>query len=74
MQQHNEATSQLPIQLSCADYAFPLLRPDKVFPLLRLLEFERVDLGILANRSHLQPRHLAENLSENAHDYGAAPG
>lgn len=48
-------------QFSCADFTFPLLAHDKVLALVRLLDFEAVDIGLLAERSHIQPKDVAAN-------------
>lgn len=41
------------LQLSCADFTFPLLQHDKVLDLIALLEFKGVDIGLFSGRSHL---------------------
>lgn len=46
------------IVLSCADYSFPLLLPCDRFKLLRLLGFERVDLGIFERDARLAPTRM----------------
>lgn len=43
------------IRFSCADFTFPVLPHDKVLALLELMEFRLVDIGLFADRSHLQP-------------------
>jgi sugar phosphate isomerase/epimerase len=43
------------INFSCADFSFPVLRHDKVLKLLELMDFDRVDIGLFTDRSHLQP-------------------
>ncbi len=46
------------IRLSCAEYAFPLLPPEKRFKLVRLLGFTHVDVGLFERDSSLKPRQL----------------
>lgn len=43
------------LQLSCADYAFPLLAHEDALDLIARLGFASVDLGLFAGRSHLRP-------------------
>lgn len=43
------------IRFSCADFAFPVLRHDKVLALLALMDFKFVDIGLFKDRSHLRP-------------------
>jgi sugar phosphate isomerase/epimerase len=45
----------MPYRLACADFAFPLLPHARVLKLVAMLEFEGVDIGLFAGRSHLQP-------------------
>lgn len=45
-------------KFSCADFTFPLLDRNKAFQLLRLLEFDHVDLGLFARSPRLSPRDL----------------
>lgn len=49
------------IKYSCADFTFPLLPHDKVLRLIKLLEFDAVDLGIFEDRSHHSPSHIAKD-------------
>ncbi len=48
-------------KFSCADFTFPILPHDKVLALLRLLDFEAVDLGIFEGRSQVQPSQIHED-------------
>lgn len=41
------------LQLSCADFTFPLLTHEKVLDLIALLGFKGVDIGLFSGRSHL---------------------
>lgn len=43
------------INLSCADFSFPLLAHDAVLGVIALLGFRGVDIGLFAGRSHLRP-------------------
>lgn len=46
------------INLSCADYAFPLLPPAHRFALLQLLGFNYVDIGLFERNFDLRPSQL----------------
>lgn len=54
------------MRYSCADFTFPLLSHDKVLALLRLLEFDAVDLGVFEGRSHLYPSTILSDISGHA--------
>lgn len=43
------------INLSCADFSFPLLSHDAVLQVIALLGLRGVDIGLFAGRSHLRP-------------------
>ncbi|MBI1842700.1 MAG: sugar phosphate isomerase/epimerase [Verrucomicrobia bacterium] len=43
------------LKLACADFTFPLLAHDQTLDLIRMLEFEGVDIGLFEERSHLWP-------------------
>jgi sugar phosphate isomerase/epimerase len=45
-------------KLACADFTFPLLDHDRVLDLIKLLEFDGVDIGLFEGRSHLQPSKM----------------
>ncbi len=49
------------LRFCCADFTFPLLPQDKVLALLRLLDFDAVDLGFFAGRSEIQPKDIVAN-------------
>lgn len=49
------------IRYSCADFTFPLLPHNKVLQLIKLLDFDAVDLGIFEDRSHHYPSDIAKN-------------
>jgi sugar phosphate isomerase/epimerase len=53
-------------RLACADFTFPLLGHDKVLDLIRLLEFDAVDVGLFEGRSHLQPSREFQNVDRSA--------
>lgn len=42
-------------RLACADFTFPLLTHEASLNLIRLMDFEGVDVGLFEGRSHLQP-------------------
>src|SRR6266545_26211 len=54
------------LKLACADFTFPLLPHEQVFDLIAMLGFEGIDIGLLADRSHLQPADVMPNLSVSA--------
>ena len=43
------------LKLACPDFAFPLLEHEQSLDLIKVLEFEGVDVGLFEGRSHLQP-------------------
>ncbi len=49
------------IQLSCAEYSFPLLNFAERLALLRLLKFEYVDIGLFERSEGLEPSRLIAN-------------
>lgn len=53
-------------RLACADFTFPLLDHDRVLDLIKLLEFDGVDIGLFEGRSHLWPSKEFANLSASA--------
>jgi len=52
--------------LATADFTFPLLSHEKVLDLVRLLEFDGVDIGLFEERSHLWPSREFENTEASA--------
>ncbi len=46
------------VEFSCADYAFPLLSRLQVLRLIRLLEFELIDIGLFERNSRFLPSQL----------------
>jgi sugar phosphate isomerase/epimerase len=53
-------------RLACADFTFPLLAHDRVLDLIRLLDFDGVDIGLFEGRSHLWPSKVFEKLDASA--------
>jgi sugar phosphate isomerase/epimerase len=53
-------------RLACADFTFPLLDHDRVLELIKLLEFDGVDVGLFEGRSHLWPSKEFANPSASA--------
>jgi sugar phosphate isomerase/epimerase len=51
-------------RLSCADYAFPLLRHDDALQLIARLGFRLVDLGLFAGRTHLRPEVVLDSPAQ----------
>lgn len=51
---------------SCADCTFPVLGHDKVLKLIRLLDFEGVDITLFQDRSHLMPSEVFKDTSSSA--------
>jgi sugar phosphate isomerase/epimerase len=43
------------VNLSCADFSFPLLPHDNALHLISMLRLRGVDIGLFAGRSHLRP-------------------
>lgn len=54
------------LTLACADFAFPLLPHDKVLDLVKLLEFDGIDIGLFEGRSHLWPSREFKNPAKSA--------
>lgn len=52
--------------LSCADFTFPLLPHELSLQLIRMLGFQRVDLGIFSQRSHVRPESVADDPASAA--------
>lgn len=50
------------MRLSCADFAFPLINHDAALDLIAAIGFEGVDIGLFADRSHLQPIDQFQNI------------
>jgi sugar phosphate isomerase/epimerase len=59
------------LRFSCADFTFPLLPHERVLTLLRLLDFDAVDVGIFAGRSHIQPKDVTGSPKQAAAELGA---
>jgi sugar phosphate isomerase/epimerase len=53
-------------KLACADFTFPLLAHERVLELIRLLDFDGVDIGLFEGRSHLWPSKMFERLEASA--------
>jgi sugar phosphate isomerase/epimerase len=49
---------------SCADYTFPLLSRIQVLRLLRLLEFESIDIGLFERNSRFCPSQLKDSPTD----------
>lgn len=49
------------MRFSCSDYTFPLLSRRQSLQLIRLLEFDFVDLGLFARSPELSPKSLMED-------------
>ena len=58
------------LKLACADFAFPLLAHDRVLDLIRLLEFDAVDIGLFEGRSHLWPSREFKTLTQSGSRLG----
>lgn len=52
--------------LACADFTFPLLSHGKALDLVRLLDFNGVDIGLFEGRSHLWPSREFKNVTKSA--------
>lgn len=55
--------NRLTDRFSCADFTFPLLPHDNALQLIKLLGIDAVDLGFFAERSHVQPAHVKDDVS-----------
>lgn len=53
------------IQLSCADFSFPLLSHDAAVRVISLLGLGGVDIGLFAGRSHLRPEKELNRPQKN---------
>ena len=42
-------------KLACSDFTFPLLPHNDVLDLIKMLRIKGVDIGLMHERSHLQP-------------------
>jgi sugar phosphate isomerase/epimerase len=54
------------VSFACADFTFPLLSHGKSLDLIKLLEFDGVDIGLFHERSHLQPAEAFSDVAGNA--------
>jgi sugar phosphate isomerase/epimerase len=50
------------MKLSCADFAWPLLPHEGVLKLIKILDFEGVDLGMMGNRTHVRPEMVRSDI------------
>jgi sugar phosphate isomerase/epimerase len=48
---------------SCTDFTFPLLTHENALELIRMLGIGAVDIGLLQDRSHIQPSHVRADPS-----------
>jgi sugar phosphate isomerase/epimerase len=48
---------------ACADFTFPLLSHDTALDLIRLLDFNWVDIGFFQDRSRVQPADVFSNIA-----------
>ena len=53
------------LNLSCADFSFPLLSHDAAVQVISLLGLRGVDIGIFAGRSHLRPEKELNRAEKN---------
>lgn len=58
------------LKLACADFAFPLLPHDRVLDLIRMLDFDGVDIGLFEGRSHLHPSQVLKNPRKSGAQLG----
>lgn len=59
------------LQLACGDHSFPVLDHDSVIKLVGMMGFRGFDLGMLGNRSHLQPEQVRADVRGWADRLGA---
>ncbi len=50
------------MKLSCADFTWPLLAHADVLRLIRSLDIEGLDLGVFAERSHIRPELVRQDI------------
>lgn len=62
------------LKLACADFAFPLLPHDRALDLIRLLDFDAVDVGLFEGRSHLRPSHVLRQAEKSGVQLGRELG
>ncbi len=53
------------LKLSCADFTFPLLKHDDALNVIAMLGVKGVDVGLMEERSHLQPSDQFRNPSRS---------
>ena len=51
---------------ACADCTFPMLGHDKVVKLVRLMDFDGIDITLFQDRSHLMPSEVFSNTKAKA--------
>jgi len=54
------------LKLACSDFTFPLLEHNDVLDLIRTLRINAVDIGLMQDRSHLQPASEFRNVARSA--------
>jgi sugar phosphate isomerase/epimerase len=50
---------------SCPDFSFPMVRHDQALNIIQTLEFEGVDVGLMQDRTHLQPADQLKRPEES---------
>ena len=53
-------------KLACSDFTFPLLSHKDVLDLIKMLRIKAVDIGLMQDRSHLQPATEFRNVAKSA--------
>ena len=53
-------------KLACSDFTFPLLPHNDVLDLIKMLRIKAVDIGLMHERSHLQPATEFRNVAKSA--------
>lgn len=59
-------SSAYALKFTCSDFTFPMLAHRRALQLLRLLDFDSVDLGVFAGGTHLQPSDVAKDPTAKA--------
>jgi hypothetical protein len=49
------------IKLGVADFTWPLLPHEDVVELIKMLDFDGLDLGVFAGRSHIRPEMIRQD-------------
>ena len=51
------------LRFACADFTFPLLSHENSLDIIRMLDFDGVDIGLFQDRSHIQPKEALSDVA-----------